>query len=117
MGIDNRMMGDHESSGCLVYDTFWLGSHTLFCLAGEGGEVEKLAAEVWGELIAFAGIMRGPANLLRMEVVEVGDVAVLEESSQHFAVPITVAYGFQQGWRVYPAARPLKSIDLAILQP
>ena len=107
-GIDNRLMG-----GGVPYDTRRIhvaglqGSHTMFCIAGEGGEAEQLAAEVSQELMKFAPIVREWLNLLRVELVSIGKLSKLEEASENFVVPVDIAYAYLEQWELSPLDVPL----------
>jgi hypothetical protein len=52
LGVADRLGADEQ--GHLSYQTFWVGSHTLFCIHGSGASVEILATEVQRELTQFA---------------------------------------------------------------
>lgn len=107
-GIDNRLMG-----GGVPYNTKRLhtgvmtGSHTIFCIAGEGGEAEQLGAEVFQELMKFAPIVREWLDMLRVELVSVGKLSKLEEASENFVVPVDIAYAYQENWELYPMDAPI----------
>ncbi len=118
LGIDNRMMGIEAADGHSYYSNYWQGSHTFFCLAGEGAEAEILAAEVFRELNQFGPFVRPRIGLHRLEVVEVGEVFLLEESSENFAVPVNVAYVWEEAWRIETLdAAVLQSMDLSTFHP
>ena len=76
------------------------GSHTLFCCGRTGTEAELLGAEVAYELLEFSQIIRQQFNLMLFDLHQIGQVHRLQESHDHFAVPITLAYAFSHGWRV-----------------
>jgi hypothetical protein len=117
LGIGDRMMGPADPTGQDVYGNLWQGSHTLFCIAGKGAETEKLAAEVYRELNEFAPIFRATLDLMRFEVTEVGELMMLDQARSNFLVPITVAYGFMESWRVNREVPLLCRLDMAIMQP
>lgn len=115
-GIADRMMSTSpEYAGSHV--TFLTGSHTVFCVAGESGEAELLAYEVLDELIGFSALLRQPLGFLKLLVSEVGELGILEEASQNFVVPITVAYAYEHGWQLRQTLPPLKSISLSLFAP
>jgi hypothetical protein len=89
------------------------GSHTLFCLAGEGGEVEVLGAEVFRELLGFSSLIRRTLDLTRFGVSELGPVHELQESTENYAVPITVAYASTLTWSIEQDAPKLKRFVLS----
>lgn len=104
LGIDNRLMGGLGSgpsgSGKQYYSTSMQGSHTIFCVAKESGEVEQLAAEVSEELLKFSPLMRRLLNFIRIEFVGMGEVSKLENASENFVVPVNMAYVFGKDWQV-----------------
>jgi hypothetical protein len=108
-GIDDRkLVGTlRDSCGTIkmpTYNTMLQGSHTLFCIAGESAEVEILATEVYRELMQFGPAVRRVFNFLRFQVSDIGEPAILEESKEHFVVPVSVAYGAQEVWKLCPPA-------------
>lgn len=118
LGIDNRMMGVISASGDDYYANYWQGSHTFFCLGGTGAETEILAAEVFRELNQFAPRLRPRIGLHRLEVTEVGEVYLTEEAKEHFAVPVNVAYAWEEGWKIQTMdASPLETMELSYLSP
>lgn len=107
-GIDNRLMGGGIPQNTQrLYSGVLQGAHTLFCIAGEGGEAEQLAAEVSQEVMKFAPIVRVWLNFLRIELVSIGTLAKLEEASENFAVPIDIAYAFQENWQLAELDSPV----------
>jgi hypothetical protein len=120
LGIDDRMMGTQAPSAQNQYCNLWQCSHTLFCITGEGAETELLAAEVFRELNEFGPVVRQILDLMRFEVMEVGEVMKLPQNArENFVVPITVAYAYREDWEVISEAPFLKRfvIDLATFQP
>jgi hypothetical protein len=118
LGVDDRMMGTMAPDMQNRYSNVWQGSHTLFCIAGDGAEAEKLAAEVFRELNEFGPIIRRILDLMRFEVLEVGELyKVKTNARENFAVPVTIGYAYREDWKVMQEAPRLKRIDLAIFQP
>jgi hypothetical protein len=107
-------IGDRASTnvyeGSSQYVGFWEGSHTLFCLAPSGGEIEFLATEVVKFIHQFAPWIREQMNLFRFLVSEVGGVGEVQEAVQGYAVPVTVAYVAEEAWSLQPYAPRLKRI-------
>lgn len=100
-GIDNRKMGGFgDLADVRHHNSFVQGSHTVFCIAGESAEVEHLANEVYHELLEFGPVARRMFNFLRFQVSDVGEPAILEEATENFVVPITIAYGAQDVWQI-----------------
>jgi hypothetical protein len=88
------------------------GSHTLFCLARESGEVEILAAEVYRLLLGFEPTIRDALKLLRFRVAQIGGPQPVLESREHWGVPITVGYSHEETWNIHKHAPLLRTIDL-----
>lgn len=76
------------------------GSHSLFCVAKDGGAAELLSTEVARELYQFARPITQEFGFEFLELAHIGAVSRLEESFEHFAVPVTVNYGFYDHWTV-----------------
>jgi hypothetical protein len=95
------------------YYAIMRGSHTIFCLAGEGGEVEILGAEVFRELLGFSSLIRRTLNLKRFGVSELGPVSELQEATENYAVPITVAYASDLRWNIEQDVPKLKRFVLS----
>lgn len=116
-GIGNVLQGQTGIDGWQRYNVLMSGSHTLFCLAREPGECETLAAEVFLELLGFSQELRENLDLLRFIVVEVGQMMIVEESRQHFGIPVTVAYAHNQTWTVRKHVPVLGKIELSTFRP
>lgn len=99
-GIDDRHMLSVNYSGPPQYTTFFQCSHTVFCVAGEAAETELLATEVYRELVMSSPRARKVFKLLRIGVSDIGEVSLLEEATENFVVPITVAYGGELTWQI-----------------
>jgi hypothetical protein len=107
-GIDNRLMGGSGPFATRrIHVAALQGSHTVFCIAGEGGEAEQLAAEVSQELMKFAPIVREWLAMLRVELVSVGKLSKLEESSENFVVTVDIAYAYDQQWELTALDEPM----------
>lgn len=97
------------------YTTHWVGSHTLFCIHGTDASVEILATEVQHELTRFSPVVREYLGLGKFSVTEVGAIAEIEESTENYAVPITVGWTYQESWRLREESLPLRRIPLSVL--
>lgn len=115
-GINDRMMGGYAPGGAReIYSTYLQGSHTVFCIAGESAEAEILGAEVYRELMGFAPKIREVLNFHKFMVVDVGELALLEEASENFVVPVTVAYVYEEAWEITnKTSGPLMTLDVSI---
>jgi hypothetical protein len=96
---------------------FWRGSHTLFCLAQEGAEAEILAAETYRYLLHFGPVFREYFDLMLFELMDVGAISELEESTEGYVVPITMMYGWAEGWLLKLHAPLLKKVAMSDLFP
>lgn len=101
--------------GQTQYQTFWVGSHTLFCLHGSGASVEILATEVQRELTQFGPLMRQYLTLFDFQVTEVGAVAEVQEAKEGFVVPVTVGWNYAEQWQLDLESRKLTKIPLSVL--
>lgn len=122
-GFANRRVGiadlnqgpSTDRRGARHYNTYWVGSHTLFCIAGSGAAVDLLGAEVLREMHHFHPVIRDTALLHRFQVMEVGPVAELEEATENFVVPITVGYQYEDQWVLQQERPILRSVRLSFI--
>jgi len=96
------------------FSTFWQGSHTLFCLAGEGNQADSLASEVQRHLTQFGPVIQRHLGLKQFQVQEVGPVHILEEAEQNHFVPVTVQYACEESWTLLQQ-RPKLRLSLSML--
>ena len=96
MTIGNRAGIDER--GQELFTTWWVGSHTVFCLHGSGASVEMLADEVQRELTQFGPKILQYLGLHQFDVLQVDEIHEIEESKEHFMVPITVGWAFEERW-------------------
>lgn len=89
-----------------------VGSHTVFALSKNPAEAEWLSTEVAIRLIQYAQAIQNEFGFNRFRVAEIGAISKLEESSEHFAVPITVAYMYMDAWRIVSESPLLKRLVL-----
>jgi hypothetical protein len=104
------LSGNNVYTGETSYSGLWEGSHTLFCLSQNGAETEFLATEVVKFLILFSPMIRAQMDLHKFYVASVGGVGEVQEVTQGYAVPITVAYIAEETWSIQPYAPRLKRI-------
>lgn len=88
------------------------GSHSLFCVAKDGGAAELLSTEIARELYQFARPITDEFGFEFLELAHIGSVARLEESFEHFAVPVTMSYGFYDQWKVAKLAPRFAGVSL-----
>ncbi|MCA9362064.1 hypothetical protein KC906_01695 [Candidatus Kaiserbacteria bacterium] len=114
-GIDDRRQGPADILGNDHHVTYWTGSHTLFCIARTGAQVELLGSEVQRELTQFGPAMREVLALLKFRVTELGAIAKLEESQENWVVPVTVGYAYEERWVIRPEAPRLSHLSLSLI--
>lgn len=109
-----QVIGDRLASNLYTgqdsYFGFWQGSHTIYCMAGNGAETEFLATEVVKYLILFSPLIRQQLELHKFFISEVGGVGEVQEVVQGFAVPVTVTYVAEENWSIQPYVPRLKRI-------
>lgn len=111
-GIADMLGADDQ--GFMHYQTFWVGSHTLFCIHGSGASVEILATEVQRELTQFANVLVRYLNLMTFRVTEVGAIAELEEARESWVIPVTVAWAYEERWKVEMESLKLRKVPLSM---
>jgi len=97
------------------HTNFWVGSHTVFCIHGTGASVEILATEVQRFFNGFSPIVRQYLGLHQFAVMEVGAISEVEEASENFLVPITLAWTYQERWLLEQQSLPIRRIPLSII--
>ena len=119
VGINDQMMGANwgDVSGTDHFATYQEGSHTLFCVSSNATEAELLAGEVEREMVQFGPLVRRELDLKRFVVVGLGKLFELEEARSNYAVPVTVACGIEERWKLVPYAPFLKRIVLSAFLP
>jgi hypothetical protein len=113
MGIGNVLGPDEQ--GHVKYQTFWVGSHTLFCIHGLGASVDILATEVQREITQFAPVLGKYLDLYEFQVTEVGAVAEVEEARESFVIPVTVGWAYGETWKVEYESLKLMRVPLSVL--
>lgn len=116
LGIGDRRQGPPvDKEGNAHYVTFWQGSHTLFCLGGTGAQAEILSTEVQRHFTEFAPVISETLDLKRLQVLQIGAVAELEEAQENFVVPITIGYNYEERWVIRPQVPRLNRIPVSII--
>jgi hypothetical protein len=116
MGIGDKRQGPPaDSLGNVHYETFWEGSHTLFCIGGNGAQAELLATEVQRELHEYGPLVAAELGLYRFAVTEVGAAQKLEESTENLVVPVTAGYVFAERWIIRQQAPRLKRVSVSYI--
>lgn len=94
------------------YELLISGGHSILCVARRGAEAEELASEVFFRLVEFAPVIQRDFNFHKFTVDDLGEIAKLEESSEHWAVPVGVSYAFAHGWLLKLLGPYLKSVGI-----
>lgn len=113
-GIGDQLeyYGGGDISGDAYYTTFLQGSHTLFCVAHEANQAERVAAEVYRELIEFGPVIREKLCLDRFVLAGVEEPMKLKETPEALAVPVVVTYTFEESWRLSQEVPVLGGISI-----
>ena len=90
------------------------GSHSVFCLSQKGAEAELLGSEVFEWLTSFCQPLREELKLTRLEVLDLGEIALLDEHVEAYGVPIVLAYQFSYTWRVGTIGPWLKTVAIDV---
>lgn len=106
-GEIGRVKGEYQSR-------MVLGSHTINCVSGEGAMCEDLAGEVFDFMMSFSSVFRSDLKLHKFEVASIGAISEVDESTEHFVVPIVVNYAAAWAWNLNVVAPWFQklSIDL-----
>jgi hypothetical protein len=93
---------DYELDTAVRYHVIILGSYTVFGIGNTGGEAESVATEAFFELLEFGQLIRRDAKLNEFRINDMGTVNKLEESEEHFVVPIVLTLSFFHNWKLRP---------------
>lgn len=88
------------------------GSHTIFCMAQEGGIAELLSTEVARELYQFGRVIVDEFGFEFFELGEIGAVSRVEDHFESFAVPVTFQYGYYDHWVVSKLEPRFKGVSI-----
>ena len=111
--VDNLdEVGDNAVDAGVKFEVIIAGSHTVFCIGNTGAEAEAVGTEVFFELLEFTPLIRRDLGLNKFQVMEIGGLNKLEESNEHWVVPVTVTYMFNHVWELNEDAPKLKGVTL-----
>jgi len=96
------------AEGDRKHTKYMKGSHTLFAICKKWAEAEILAAEVYRHMMHYSPVFRYYFNMMMFELVQIGQVHEIEECEEHWAVPITVSYAWEETWILRQHAPRLK---------
>ena len=106
--------GNDWRTGQANYATQLAGSHVIFAIARTQSEADRFACEVAKLLLVAIPILRVELQLDQMKLISLGEPAVLQESKDHYAVPIVIAYKVNEYYSVQPHVPVLKRISPVI---
>lgn len=109
LGIDNFIGTDRR--GFANFQTFWIGSHTLFCLDGQGAAAEILGAEVSRALGQNGPSFKLQCGLYAFNVSSLDDIFEVDEARENWSCPVVVAWAFDEKWSLREVSLPLRHID------
>lgn len=101
--------------GFQKFRTWWVGTHTVFCIHGKGAATDILATEVQRQLTQFANVLVTYLNLETFRVTDLGGIAELEEDRESFVIPITVAWAYQEAWQVELESLKLRRVPIDLI--
>jgi len=90
------------------------GSHTIFCIATDGGAVEVLSTEVATHLAQFAPVLQSEFGFNHFYLSQIGEVTVLEEEKENYVVPVAFEYAYQNNWVLAKQEPRLKTVSLKV---
>jgi len=89
---------------------YWKGTHTVFAIGGEGPETQILGAEVAKLLLWYGSMIADQMRLHRYVPLQLGAPQALQEATENYVVPVSVAYVAEEQWGLTPDAPRLKRI-------
>lgn len=108
--------GVHMGSGSLNpaehFSCMFQGSHTIFCISREPGEVMRLAWEVATGLLQSAQPIRSSLCLKRFVLAKFGEIGKIKEAEDSFVIPLNLAYAGELLWTLRPEAPRFKTFDM-----
>jgi len=109
VGIGDRGSVDWRS-GKQSYLGYWKGTHTVFAIGGEGPETQILGAEVAKLLLWYGQLIAEQMSLHRFVPLQLGAPRALQEATENYVVPVSVAYVAEEQWSTQADAPRLKRI-------
>jgi hypothetical protein len=104
-----------DNNGNPKYQTWWLGSHTAFCVHASGTGADILGTEIEREITQFAPVLTEYLGLYELRVTEVGAAAKVKGTAETFVAPVTVGWVYIDKWKVEREAPKLRRIALSVL--
>lgn len=116
-GVDvtRRGLGDRHSTDFITgkeeFSVELAGSHVLFAICRTSAEADRLGFEVGRLLLAVKDLLGERLNLSTLQVLSIGEAMQVEESNDHYAAPIVIAYHLVESFALQPHVPVLKRID------
>lgn len=118
IALGDEALGGHNEDAIRHFAAMWACSHTIFALARETNEVERLGAEIASYLVYFSPIIRSSLNLPQFRLIGMDALGQIVaggaayEATESYVVPMSVAYAVQETWSLAQHAPKIKKIDL-----
>jgi hypothetical protein len=109
VGIGDHAGGDWRS-GKESFLGYWKGTHTVFAIGGEGPETQILGAEVAKLLLWYSRTIQDQMSLHRFVPLQIGAPHAVQEATENYVVPVSVAYVAEEKWSTQIDAPRLKRI-------
>lgn len=84
--------------------------HVFFAIERTQAEADRLAMEVARILLVAKPILLDQLDLQTLQLISVGEAARLEESKDHYAVPLVMAYKHNESYSIQPHVPVLKRV-------
>jgi hypothetical protein len=115
IALNNEYQGWLQPDGSRHFEDLWRGSHTLFCLARESEEAERLGTEVALEVFRFGPILSEYLRLAKFVPMQLDQLHKIDDAVGGWAVPVSFAYAATQTWTIRREAAVLNEISLKTL--
>jgi hypothetical protein len=89
-------------------------SHTLFCVSTDGGAAELLSTEIARAIYQVGELLISEFGFNTFDLGQIGAVARLEQSKEHFAVPVVFVYSFADYWKLTKQEPRFKGVSLGV---
>lgn len=100
----------YVKDGTTQYAIQQQGYITFLCLSSNPEEAELLSTEVAEFLQGFCLVIANEMDFLTLNVEAIGDLGILEEQKEIFAVPVNITYASVKSWGVWQESVKLKKI-------
>jgi hypothetical protein len=96
-----------------TYVRFLHGGVRVFALAETDGQAEDLSLEIFDTLTYLGPAMVERLPFFDVQVMNLGELGVLDGLGNVIGVPIDISYIFEYAWAIQPLAPRLKTLNLA----